>query len=562
MPVSDAIRNTQHVYDLVELCAHKGVRHAVLCPGSRCAPLLIGFGKHAKIKTISVTDERSAGFIGLGIAQQTNTPVALICTSGTAGQNFAPAVTEAFYQNVALIVLTADRPPEWIDQWDGQTIHQQTLYGEHIRASMDFQAGNNALNQAQAVLDQAVFPVAGPVHINIPIRKPFYPQKIEEIHFPTLDLEPPPEPTVQVADKHWAALENILKTADKVLIIAGQQRLDRKLLTTISRLGIPLLGDVISNVHPDERAIQSTDIFFDLHDDSLRPDFLITIGRSVISENLKQYFRRYKPLNHWHIGQGMVGDPFQSLSLAIDANAHDFFRAWLNRDLTLQNQLPWKKHLRQNHKRVHAHISVSIHTDTINQFITIRKILGSLLEETNILHLGNSMPVRVANYTGLHKAGPEVFCNRGTSGIDGSLSTAVGHALARPDRVHTLILGDLSFFYDRNGLWINQTIPPNLKIIVINNAGGGIFSLLPGPADQGKLVKLFTTPHQRSVELAAEEFSLAYFSVCSLSQLDKTTTAFLALPNSAILEVLIHVEEDEHIFRRLNQRPLNDLETD
>ncbi|MCP4145867.1 MAG: hypothetical protein GY752_11365, partial [bacterium] len=122
--VVSVIGNTQHIYDLVALCAARGVEKAVVCPGSRCAPLLLGFGKHPAIKTISVTDERSAGFIGLGIAQQTGKPVVLVCTSGTAALNFAPAVTEAFYQNVQLIVLTADRPAEWIDQWDGQTIHQ------------------------------------------------------------------------------------------------------------------------------------------------------------------------------------------------------------------------------------------------------------------------------------------------------------------------------------------------------------------------------------------------------------------------------------------------------
>jgi len=133
--ISVAIKNTQHIYDLVGVCAGFGVEKAIVCPGSRCAPLLIGFGKHPDIETISVTDERSAGFIGLGLAQQSGKPVVLVCTSGTAAQNFTPAVTEAYYQNVPLIVLTGDRPPEWIDQWDGQTIRQKNLYIDHIKGS-------------------------------------------------------------------------------------------------------------------------------------------------------------------------------------------------------------------------------------------------------------------------------------------------------------------------------------------------------------------------------------------------------------------------------------------
>ncbi|VAX05204.1 2-succinyl-5-enolpyruvyl-6-hydroxy-3-cyclohexene-1-carboxylic-acid synthase [hydrothermal vent metagenome] len=439
----DAIKNTQHLYDLVELCACKGVRYAVLCPGSRCAPLLIGFGKHAQIETLSVTDERSAGFIGLGLAQQTDSPVVLVCTSGTAGQNFAPAVTEAFYQNVPLIVLTADRPPEWIDQWDSQTIHQQALYGDHLRAHLDFQAGEDALSQAEAILDQAILPVAGPIHLNIPIHKPFYPQTLDEVHFPVLDAVPPSRPATEIPDKYWAALDEILQTAEKLLIVAGQQRLNEKLLSMIARLKIPLLGDITSNIHPNAQAIQSADIL----DDSLQPDFLITIGRSVISEHLKQHFRRHKPVNHWHIGRGMVGNPFQSLSRTVPADPCDFFQAWLERNLRPQKQNAWQEQLNQRARQLHSHLSNCLQCDSLNQFAAIKMIINALPECKNALHLGNSMPVRIANMIGLERPEVAVWSNRGTSGIDGTLSTAVGHALAQPDRLHTLIIGDLAFFF-------------------------------------------------------------------------------------------------------------------
>ncbi len=556
------MKNTQHIYDLVELCVRKGVRHAVLCPGSRCAPLLIGFGKHTQIKTISVTDERAAGFIGLGLAQQTGAPVVLVCTSGTAGQNFAPAVTEAFYQNVPLIILTADRPPEWIDQWDGQTIHQQHLYGDHLRARLDFRAGQDALHQAEAAVNLAMLPVTGPVHLNIPIHKPFYPQGLDEVRFPVLEAKPPAEPPVVIAEEYWTALEAILQTAKKPLIIAGQQRLDKELLAVIAQLNLPLLGDIISNIHPHAAAIQSADSFFDSDDEPLRPDFLITIGRSVISENLKHHFRRHRPTHHWHIGRGMVGDPFQSLSQIIPVSPYGFFQGWLERSLKLQGQGRWRAQLHQRDRQLRSHLSHCLQCSSLNQFTAIKMILDALPECHNALHLGNSMPVRIANIIGLERAGSEVWSNRGTSGIDGTLSTAVGHALAQPDQLHTLIIGDLAFFYDRNGLWLNRAFPANLKIIVINNRGGGIFHLLSGPSDQSELLDLFTTPHQRSVKLAAQEFSLDYFCIDSLPELETTLPVFLALAKPALLEIPLQPGEDEHIFHRIKQRPKNELETD
>jgi 2-succinyl-5-enolpyruvyl-6-hydroxy-3-cyclohexene-1-carboxylate synthase len=529
-----------------------GVQHAVLCPGSRCAPLLIGFGQHKKINTISVTDERSAGFIGLGIAQQSGSPVVLVCTSGTAGQNFAPAVTEAFYQNVPLIILTADRPAEWIDQWDGQTIHQQTLYAKHTRGQFDFVPGKAAFKEAEALLKLTLQPVPGPVHINIPIRKPFYPKKLGDVQFPILNTTPLPQSAGKISEATWNALDQVLQSSKKPLLITGQQRLDKKLLSDIHQLGIPLVGDIISNTHANNYTIPVTDSFFDIENNSLRPDVLITIGRSIISEKIKHYFRKYKPKSHWHIGIGMVGDPFQSITKTIQAHPCDFFAAWLKRRPRISDQKNWKTQLKQRHKQVRTHIIKNIQSNTLNQFTAIQIIINALPKKNITLHLGNSMPVRIANIIGLKNSGIEVFSNRGTSGIDGTLSTAVGHALAKPTQLHALIIGDLAFFYDRNGLWLNQPFPDNLKIIVMNNKGGGIFSIIPGPSNQENLFSLFATPQQqRSIRLTAEEFSLNYFLADSLAALKDKIDSFLAFQKTTILEILIQPKEDKHIFSRM-----------
>ena len=182
----------QPVVNIAEICARKGVENVVLSPGSRCAPLTIAFARHPKLTVRTVSDERAAAFIALGMAQTTGKPTVLICTSGTAALNYAPAVAEAFFLQVPLLVLTADRPPEWIDQLDGQTIRQQQVYGQHIKRSFDFPV---ALENPDAVwhtermvseaLNEAVAYPAGPVHINVPLREPFYPADGENLQYGT-----------------------------------------------------------------------------------------------------------------------------------------------------------------------------------------------------------------------------------------------------------------------------------------------------------------------------------------------------------------------------------------
>lgn len=176
----------QAIYDIAEICAQHGIQNAVLCPGSRCAPLTLAFANHAAITCRTLSDERSAGFIGLGLAQQTHTPSVLVCTSGSAAYNFAPSVAEAFFQQIPLVVFTADRPAEWIDQWDGQTIRQENIFGGHVKRAYNLPSDshpdsvwhiNRVVNEAIALAQ--TFP-AGPVHINVPLREPLYPQAGEK----------------------------------------------------------------------------------------------------------------------------------------------------------------------------------------------------------------------------------------------------------------------------------------------------------------------------------------------------------------------------------------------
>jgi len=559
---SQSIKNTQHIYDLIGLCAEFGVKKAVVCPGSRCAPLLIGFGKHPKIETISITDERSAGFVGLGLSEATGNPVVLVCTSGTAAQNFAPALTEAFYQQVPLIVITADRPPEWIDQWDGQTIHQENLYRDHIKGSFIYDEDH--VDVGLEALELAMEGATGPVHLNVPIREPFYPDSLNEIYFPTKHTKDTKRDFNKVDNAVWDEFEGLLNSSEKVMVLGGQILPNSELMELLNQLDVTVVGDVISNLHGVDGVIQSADLLFkhllptehppapigragtkDTED--FRPELLVTFGRSVISKNLKLFLREQKPKHHWHIGIGMVGDPFQSLTKIVEVDPVPFLKKWVGEIPTkhtkdTKSNNGYLSQLTQIQKDCYQNFNSILEESDFNYFSAVKKVVDQI-PGNSVLHLGNSMPVRIANFIGINDSSIDVWCNRGTSGIDGVLSTAVGHALGSPDRKHTLIIGDLSFFYDRNGLWLNHAFPSNLQIVILNDSGGGIFNMIPGPSNQEGLIDLFTTPHNSTAKLTAEEFGLDYRTAISLEAIDGW--------KAGILEIFTDMKTNTKTFKRI-----------
>ena len=535
----------QPILNIAEICAQKGLTNVVLSPGSRCAHLTLAFVRHPQIKTYTITDERSAAFVALGIAQQTKAPVALVCTSGSASLNYAPAVAEAFYQKIPLVLFTADRPPEWIDQLDGQTIRQQNIYGQHVRASFQLPADyshpdavwhiersvNEAINTATgAAQDQQ----AAPVHVNVPIRAPFYPVGDEKVSFDRKVK------IIEVVKKQatldkltWNKLMERWEGIPDKLIVAGQHPYDKPLLEALNHIqqdyNIPVVGDVISNTHSLEESVKYHDTFLGkqtehLHS-SFSPELLITYGQSLISKSLKLLLRKYRPRFHWHIGmEANVADTFQSLTRHIPVEPAYFF-SQLFSDLDFMNMLDgeqdedndlalkWHTHNQQAARYV---AQFPFAKNDLTEFEAIRELM-QLLPEASLLHLANSMAVRYANIIGLDTLGnasprAEVFANRGTSGIDGSTSTAVGAALATPGKTATLITGDLAFFYDRNGLW-NNYLPKNLRIVLLNNHAGGIFRMINGAKDQPELNEYFETHQPLNAQNTAKDFNLGYHLV-------------------------------------------------
>jgi 2-succinyl-5-enolpyruvyl-6-hydroxy-3-cyclohexene-1-carboxylate synthase len=574
----------QPILNIAEICSQHGLKRVVLSPGSRCAPLTIAFARHPEIITYVIPDERSAAFIALGMAQQLNEPVALLCTSGSAGLNYYPAIAEAYYQQIPLLVLTADRPPEWIDQADGQTIRQKNMFANHIKASYELPVDYShpdavwqiIRTSSEAINLCSAFPPA-PVHINLPFREPLYPPENFQVMFDKkIKIFKEVKSTPTLSESTWEEMLDEWNQVEKVLVVGGQDRLDGELCNCLQNhchaLGIVLIADVISNLHPCPMdRIHFHDIFLankEIQQALGQADLLITFGKSVIAKNLKLYLRNQKPKHHWHIQQaGNAPDPFKSLSKIIRTTPYYFFsnlaqkqkpelstiekrhtylNLWMEQEIIFINRLlSFVKPLENIHDISKTSIFSVLSAENASLPFSELEVVSEIIRNIDHanLHLANSMAVRYANYLQLpSNTNIEVFANRGTSGIDGCLSTAVGHALAEPNKTNILIIGDLAFFYDRNGLWHNY-LPKNLKIVVLNNHGGGIFKMI----DAGKVPEAdeyFVTKQNLRAERTALDAGMEYFYANNRADFQKMLKIFLKKSNQTqLLEIETNIDE-------------------
>ncbi|WP_460502577.1 2-succinyl-5-enolpyruvyl-6-hydroxy-3-cyclohexene-1-carboxylic-acid synthase, partial [Hymenobacter agri] len=490
--------------------------------------------------------------------------VALVCTSGTAGLNYAPAVAEAFFQQIPLVILTADRPPEWIDQLDGQTIRQRNLYGAHAKGAFDFPADtthpdakwhsarivNEAINLAQAA-------PAGPVQVNVPLREPFYPKAGEGITFEAVRITHDHASNATLAPAEILELRQLLRDTGRVVVVAGQQPNNPGLLAALYEFAkarqVVVVGDIIANVG-DVAPVQRQDVFLAglSKDDkeALKPDLLITFGQSLISKSLKLFLRDAAPAQHWHLqAAGEVADTFRSLTRVVRVQPAVFFQQ-LSESTTLGEVPAATAAWQQADAAAGAFLQQFFTDDTqpFNEFSAFHHALAALPEAT-ALHLANSMAVRYANILGLPPGRQvEVFANRGTSGIDGCNSTAVGAALAQPGRPVVLLTGDVAFFYDRNAFWHNYSTP-NLRVVLFNNHGGGIFRLIDGPRQQPELEEFFETRQMLTAENTARDFGLRYFPVSSFHELEAALPVFFAAETgAAILEIFTDSKTNAAFF--------------
>lgn len=549
MELSDK-KGIQHI---VTCFAKLGLKEVVICPGSRSAPLVISFNRHPSFRCTSIRDERSAAFFALGKSVELNEPVAILCTSGSAALNFAPAISEAFYQRIPLIVLTADRPKEWTGQGDGQTINQTDLYRNFIRKSFDISGDAGTLSQQwhnERCLSEgwniATVSDRGPVHFNIPLNEPLY--GFEQANEVEIKIFTEEKTEKILSDRTLDILSREFQKCQKVMVVAGQNlpddRFQRELLTFAKYENVIVLTESTSNVH-DDLFVENIDRCItgmgEEASKAFMPELLITVGGAVVSKRIKALLRKYRPKYHWNIDPfDSSMDTYQSLTRAIPMQPTSFFLQFNNRlkPVTSQFRKIWLDR-KEEINRLHVEFCERC---AYSDLLFFHRFYQSVPEQT-YLHLANSSPVRYAQLFDNSKIAGS-WSNRGTSGIDGCTSTAIGAATASPNKSFVLITGDVAFYYDINGLW-NDEVINNLKIILINNGGGGIFRIISGPDKVDELEKYFETAMQSKAENIAAHFRWQYLSANDDFTLQNALTRFFD-PNSkkVILEVFTDAENN------------------
>lgn len=513
---------------LAHLLKEYGINDVVISPGSRNAPLAIHFGEMDEFNTYSIVDERSAAFVGLGMAKSEKKPVAITCTSGSAAANYYPAVTEAFYQNIPLLILTADRPTDFVDIFDGQTIRQKELYQLHSYG--DFQLMEDDKDGSEDynfdIIKKAIelcIEKQGPVHINIPLSEPLYELVTELPVFPKVDTtvqkKPYELPTNLVAQ--W----NLSK---RILILVGTRDYSNELESQLSQLvknhSVVVLSEANSNLNHDKFFTHIDRYIFTFTDEDYQlyaPDLLITVGQNVVSKKVKQFLRKGKPKNHWHIDEVWQPDTYFALTDKIETKPEVFFNKLLNVvKLEPQPYFNLWDVLRDKRDAKHSEYVNRVGFSDFNLFW----LISQKIPENFNIHFSNSSAIRYAQLFDFK--GNKIYCNRGTSGIDGSTSTAMGFAI-KNENPTLLVTGDLSFFYDVNGLW-NQYIPPYTRIIIFNNGEGNIFKIIPGPdkANSNILDEFIATKHTKSAEHLAKHFGFGYVKVEDDNSLERVLDNF------------------------------------
>ncbi|MEO9892915.1 2-succinyl-5-enolpyruvyl-6-hydroxy-3-cyclohexene-1-carboxylic-acid synthase [Aurantibacter sp.] len=534
---------------LVQECKRYGIRNIVISPGSRNAPLTLSFTEDSFFKCFSIVDERCAAFFAMGLAQQLREPVAAICTSGSALLNYYPAVAEAFYSDIPLVLISADRPGYKIDIGDGQTIRQDNVFDRHIGYSANLKldvshATNRILKYAPELINddtveraqRKVFEFnstevekaltmasnsAIPVHINIPFEEPLYDMVMvkkeslnDRLSVKTLER-----------DEDLCAFISIWNKSNRKMVLVGTNPpndIEQSYLDILAADdSVIFLTETTSNLHhsrfftsidsiiaPIEKSENKEALF-----NALQPNILLSFGGLIVSKKIKAFLRNYKPEHHWHINSKKANDTFFSLTHHFKTHPNSFFKSFIGH--IKPKQVSYFEYWNARKKHYEFKREEYLKTIPFSDMFAFKQILESIPNSYQ-LQLSNSSTVRYAQLFDLNTS-LTVFCNRGTSGIDGSVSTAVGAAVY--SRSPTLLItGDLSFLYDSNGLW-NNYIQKNFRVIVINNEGGGIFRILPGHRETANFETYFETPQKLDISHLCGLYGLDFFTTNNVENL-------------------------------------------
>lgn len=534
---------------VVSACNQFNIDTVVISPGSRNAPLTVGFSNHPDIETLSVVDERCAAFFAMGIAQQKQQPVAIVCSSGSALLNYYPAIAEAFYSNIPLVVISADRPKHLIDIGDGQTIRQENVFENHILFSANLIEEESQLKNNISLLIEGLqtsITQKGPVHINVPFDEPLYEtvEKPKAFDFSSV-----------IASKakksiNLGKLVPVWNSSVKKMILVGSHFPDTELQKILNiyaeDTSVLVLTETTSNIY-NSKFINSIDkLISKLTEEEykkLQPEILLTLGGMVISKRIKQFLRKLQPKHHWHVDELKAMDTYHCLSEFLQVKPVTLLTSLSKEKKNVESnyQQTWLQEKEQRAVKHEEYLKDCEYSD-LKSF----EVILESIPDTSQVQISNSSIIR---YSQLFDVNPtlKVFCNRGTSGIDGSTSTALGAAYASKNQT-IFITGDLSFFYDSNALW-NTNIPKNFRIIILNNAGGGIFRYIPGPLTTNA-TEYFETPHDLTAEHLSKMYGFEYVQTKDLKSLQSSLISFYEESNQPkIMEVFTPKEINDVVLK-------------
>jgi 2-succinyl-5-enolpyruvyl-6-hydroxy-3-cyclohexene-1-carboxylate synthase len=557
----------KNVLQTVALIKAYGIQNIVISPGSRNIPLTYCFNEDDYFNCYSIVDERSAAYFAIGLISKLKEPVIICCTSGTALLNYSPAVAEAFYQELPLVVISADRSQALIGQMDGQTLPQPGVFGSMVKKAVqlpevtsdeDLWYCNRLVNEA---LMECTHRNGGPVHINVPVCEPLF-------DFTEKALPQARKIQLYATNKlsDSGSFCSRWKCFEKRMILLGQMPRNKDLIDLLEKLSqkadCVILCEHLANAS-SPTFIRNFDAVLSALPQAVAsdyaPDLLITVGGHVVSKRIKKFLRDNPPQNHWQIAaSGICVDTFKSLTDLVETDGVSFFKELVNAVVTDDISTNNLKNYNQLWKKVTSSI---LPPDYRLPFSDI-SVIGAFMRrvpENAALYVGNSSAVRNIQF---YPVAPsvEVLCNRGTNGIEGTVSSASGFALFHPERTF-LIIGDLSFFYDLNAL-TNKYISSKLRILLINNGGGGIFHLLPGLEKSDVLEKYIAAGHSMCAEGWVKAAGFKYLFARDSEELERRLPEFVQAKSeqTLFLEVFTSPEMNKsasEIYYQIIKKAIN-----
>lgn len=533
----------KNILQLAALLKAHGVRKIVLCPGSRNAAIVQTLSNIEDFTCYAVTDERSAGFFAIGLSLQGGGPAAVCCTSGSALLNLHPAVAEAFYQQIALIVISADYPAAWIGQTDSQTLPQPNVFGSLVKISINLPEVNNEEDEwyCNRLINEAILETThhgkGPVHINVPVSEPIYRftvKALPEVRMITRYQG------LSVYDRDYKELIARLNQYNKRMVVVGQMNLiylyEKKYEKALYKHFVWLTEHLSNQTIPGIPIKNFDTAIYTMDADrqtAMAPDLLITYGGQVVSKQLKKYLRNHPPKEHWHVAaDGKLIDPYGRLTTIIEMDPFEFLEkiSFLMDTKPTNYPLMWENYCK----------TIPVPELPYSQMAVTGKLIQSLPAPC-ALHLANGSTIRYAQMFPLPPE-VEVCSNQGIGGIEGTLSTAIGYAAAS-EKLNFIVLGDLSFFSDMNALW-SQHFSANLRILLLNNKGAETYHTLPGMDKASHSRPFITAEHHTTAKGWAEERGFTYLCVNEEEELEEMMQLFTS-PETKEKPVLLEIFTDK-----------------